>query len=139
MIIEIKTLDGTVVKVEGDVTVSFGGLNKPNPPALPGTQSQPTTLPPLPGTQPNAQPELPAGSIMLPGGGIVKDFDLSTASGCADWYISRYALGGEDAQNVKVACFMLFNTLSKDFWNGLTQEARMSTIDSWIKQYTKKA
>lgn len=139
MIIEIKTSDGTVVKVEGDVTVSFGGLNKPNPPALPGTQPQPTILPSLPGTQPSAQPELPAGSGILPGGGIVKDFDLSTASGCADWYISRYALGGEDAQNVKVACFMLFNTLSKDFWNGLTQEARMSTIDSWVKQFTKKA
>ena len=137
MIIEIKTSDGTVVKVEGDVTVSFGGLNKPNPPALPGTQSQPTTLPPLPGTQPSAQPELPAGTI--PGGGIVKDFDLSTASGCADWYISRYALKGEDAHNVKVACFMLFNTLSKDFWSGLTQEARMNTIDGFVKQFTKKA
>lgn len=44
-----------------------------------------------------------------------------------------------DGTIVKVACFMLFNTLSKDFWNGLTQEARMSTIDSFAKQYTKKA
>ena len=43
-----------------------------------------------------------------------------------------------DAQNIKVACFMLFNTLSKDFWNGLTQEARMNTIDSFVKHYIKK-
>ena len=139
MIIEIKTSDGTVVKVEGDVTVSFGGLNKPNPPALPGTQPQPTTLPPLPGTQPSAQQELPVGSGILPGGGVVKDPDFSTANGCADWYISKYALKGEDAHNVKVACFILFNTFSKDIWAILTQEGKMNVIDSFVKQHTKKA